>query len=66
MTNSTNLKLANNSNSFDYDKQTNKGWILGCLAMVVVYLLIIGGLFLLWFGVDAASVFDGTWQPTYP
>lgn len=67
MANSTNLKLANKRNSFDYDKQTNSdnGWIFGCIAMIVVYGLIIYGLFSLWSGVDAASVFDG-WQPTYP
>lgn len=68
MTNSTNSKLANNSNSFDYGKQTNSEinvWT-GCLVMIVVYGLIIWGLFKLWSGVDAASVFDGTWQPTYP
>ncbi len=68
MTNSTNSKLANNSNCFDYGKQTNSdnGWIFGCIAMIVVYGLIIYGLVRLWSGVSVSSVFDGTWQPTYP
>ena len=68
MTKSTNSELANNSNSFDYGKQTNSDndcfW--GCLAMIVVYGVIIWGLFELCAGVDMASVFDGTWQPAYP
>ena len=49
-------KNANNSNI--------KVW-LGCLVMIMVYFLIIYGLFSLWSRVDAATVFDG-WQPTYP
>ncbi len=57
MTNSTNSKLANNSDN---------GWIFGCIAMIVVYGLIIYGLVRLWSGVSVSSVFDGTWQPTYP
>ena len=68
MANSTNLKHVNNSNSFDYDKQanSNNGWIFGCIAMIVVYGLIIYGLVRLWSGVPVSSVFEGTWQPTYP
>lgn len=67
MANSTNLKLANNNNSFDY-KQANSDNVCfwGCLAMIVVYGLIIWGVFRLWSGVHVSSVFDGTWQPSYP
>ena len=66
MRNSSNPEFANNSNSFDL-KQPNSGNVSfwGCLAMIVVYALIIWGLFRLWSGIPVSSVFDG-WQPTYP
>ena len=68
MRNSSNPEFANNSNSFDYKQANNSDNVCfwGCLAMIVVYALIIWGLFSLWSGVPVSSVFDGTWQPTYP
>ena len=44
MTNSTNSKLANNSNCFDYGKQTNSdnGWIFGIGQIMVRSLCVFG------------------------